>query len=764
MRSTPRRKATSASRSHSRVLMLALAVAAAALGTATPAAAADCTAPTKLGISFAIDDSSSMNATDPQDLRGNGLAMALDLLPDGAVAGAGWFDETRSQYFPPTELNAGNRSELMNEVYLTSTGDATDFDEAFGLGIDQFATMPSDVDRKAMVLMTDGQHNVGGIYRDSELTDLGIPIYIIGLGLTSSARGRVADVATGGYFEADDEAALQAAFAEVVNELLCRRSISNDTLTLRPGETQEVPFSIDAAGQGWRGIVSWARGDFTVTAVRPDGTVMEPGQLRPDERHDASVALRRTLSALRPAVGGWTLRVTADADNAGTADVALRVFDAGEGTAIKLSELSKDHLVMFPRQRRSASLAALKGSPIHLYGQVYVKAQARLSKDFQAVQSGLDADAGWQITGPGGTWRLDLTSFAWSGPNLPVTQASFAGPRVDVGLESAGDGLELRLGLRLMRLAEYTQALELPVPAGYAAIEGTGGVGLEAGGLVVDMASWAATRVLATAGTGVLTGGVSVPLLTAAIQAQVVAQLTVEAAELAIQTKKLYGAAISTAELVRALRDNLPTLIAGLLPYVQQQVAQLAGQVVSGVKKGVDTGIKKIKGVGQSVGDAWPFAATVGDGYLPAVPLEVSPLRKQPSLRIARVRKGQAQFLRRTANRYAQRSRVRLRKLAVSMIPRPGRTVTVATVLPKHAVRGGVAIITLSNGQGAVYERAVAVTRGVAAAKVKLPPDMPRGQWSLSIGGYAGTVGPKTGTAEIAAASFRVKAGGRSSW
>src|SRR5688572_20578589 len=83
--------------------LLALAVGLAGAATAA-AQAPGCTKPSKLGISMIVDDSASMGDNDPDELRGEGLSLALDLLPNGAMAAAGSFDSSSREFFGPSEV------------------------------------------------------------------------------------------------------------------------------------------------------------------------------------------------------------------------------------------------------------------------------------------------------------------------------------------------------------------------------------------------------------------------------------------------------------------------------------------------------------------------------------------------------------------------------------------------------------------------------------------------------------------------------------
>lgn len=324
---------------NARAVLLVLTSAGALLGAPTLAfgqaeTGANCVPPEQLALSIVLDDSSSMASSDPQDLRVDGLSIALDVLPDGAVVSAGWFAEDHAEFFGPTQLD-GNRDALREQVSVSSGGNDTDFNQAFTLGAQQLDGAPPSVDRKAFVLLTDGAHNVGEIVADAELVARDIPIYVVGLGLEDDDAAEVQRIATGGYFVADDQAALQAAFASLTNELLCRAAIGEKTVALAAGETDELLFSIGEDDGGWRSVISWAEGDFAVVAVRPDGSVLEDGALRPGESIDASSERRRVVLALEPAVGDWRLRVTALDDVVDAPSVALQVFDAGEGRAVR---------------------------------------------------------------------------------------------------------------------------------------------------------------------------------------------------------------------------------------------------------------------------------------------------------------------------------------------------------------------------------------------------------------------------------------------
>jgi hypothetical protein len=285
-----------------------------------------CTPANKIGVAFVADDSGSMVDNDPDDLRGEAISVGLDQLPDGSLAGATRFADTSSELFSVTQVDATTRPMLKSQVLpgLNSYGN-TDYELAFQGAQDQLAAMGA-ADRKAVIFLSDGLPSYNDYTTDQAIANAGVPIFTIGFGdADDSLMSDIAARSGGQSFAASSADDLQAIFARVVAQLNCAAASVSTQLALDPGETQTVPFAVGYEDGEFRALATWSGGHLTVTAVRPNATVMTPTALRLGE-HFSDNPTYALLTGINPLVGGWVLQIASDAGNAATVHVTIDVF------------------------------------------------------------------------------------------------------------------------------------------------------------------------------------------------------------------------------------------------------------------------------------------------------------------------------------------------------------------------------------------------------------------------------------------------------
>jgi hypothetical protein len=168
-----------------------------------------------------IDDSGSMEGTDPEVLR----RLALEILltkprNQGETLGAVEFGSTADQLFPPLEVEAGQEQDellALIERELRADNGGTNYNAAFAVMADE------NPGAAARIFLTDGGHNEG-TYALGHLN--GPPTYVIGLGIgrRGGDAGRLQRIAseTGGrYFPSVDQGELQQVLNAIDSVLNC---------------------------------------------------------------------------------------------------------------------------------------------------------------------------------------------------------------------------------------------------------------------------------------------------------------------------------------------------------------------------------------------------------------------------------------------------------------------------------------------------------------------------------------------------------------
>jgi hypothetical protein len=215
-----------------------------------------------------IDDSGSMEITDPDKLRVQGMSLLIDDLSPNTQLGAVEFGSgleipgiistpAANTVFPPEAVGA-NASAMRSalDAAIKADNGATDYNGAFA---------KSDADNPgadARVFLTDGGHDVG-TYNEGHLTHK-VPTYVIGFGSGISAgpdQARLKKIAkdTGGkYFPVADTSGLQAAMNNIGAALTCQTPPQQFTDLLKQGQSKVHKLTVGAATKTLQITLTWA--------------------------------------------------------------------------------------------------------------------------------------------------------------------------------------------------------------------------------------------------------------------------------------------------------------------------------------------------------------------------------------------------------------------------------------------------------------------------------------------------------------------------
>lgn len=241
---------------------------------------AGCTAVTN--VEAIIDDSGSMEVTDPNKLRVQAMDLLIKTLPGsttlGGVAFGSGFEGVPGVYegvpaastlFPPEEIKpnaAGMEASLAANI--NADDGATDYNGAFA---------KADADNpmaQARIFLTDGGHDEG-TYNEAHLAHP-VPTYVIGFGSGLSGtedKARLKKIATdtgGKVFELEDDSELQAVVNSIGAALTCQTPPRKFTDELAQGQSKTHSLTVGSRTHSLRVTLTWAHpGDaFTLTGLR----------------------------------------------------------------------------------------------------------------------------------------------------------------------------------------------------------------------------------------------------------------------------------------------------------------------------------------------------------------------------------------------------------------------------------------------------------------------------------------------------------------
>jgi hypothetical protein len=301
---------------------------------------AACTAATN--IEAIIDDSGSMDFTDPNKLRVQAMDLLIKTLPTSTTLGGVAFGSgveaipgvfegipAASTLFPPEPIGPNAAAmEASLKANINADDGATDYNGAFA------KADADDPASQARIFLTDGGHDIG-TYNEAHLAH-NVPTYVIGfgsgLGLTED-KARLKKIAsdTGGkVFELEDDSELQAVVNTIGADITCQTPPRQFTDELSKGESVTHSITVGAKTHSLRVTLTWSHpGDnFKLSGLRikSHGKIVAASRPKPAGKIKVSVKAKSStfavlnVSHLRPGtllfdvkgakVSGGTVKVT----------------------------------------------------------------------------------------------------------------------------------------------------------------------------------------------------------------------------------------------------------------------------------------------------------------------------------------------------------------------------------------------------------------------------------------------------------------------
>lgn len=290
-----------------------------------------CTAPTS--VAAIVDDSGSMETTDPDKIRAQALRLLLTKPTNQALTfGAVEFGADAGELFAPGVISQNQQRMLAGIGALRNDGftdgSQTDYNEAFAVSR-KLQPGPG-----ARIFLTDGGHNVGD-YDNGHAG--GAPTYVIGLGIGPSGEGnadadllgRIANETGGRYYplqlqDSDGSelqlSRLQPALNDIDTRIGCRDVQAERTVQLNAtGQRSPALGSLFAGRAAMEVVLSWtdpgARVNVSTMTVRDRqgrvvGDLSGTKRIAHSRRKRAKLALSgvqgetfSTVTVARPAYG-----------------------------------------------------------------------------------------------------------------------------------------------------------------------------------------------------------------------------------------------------------------------------------------------------------------------------------------------------------------------------------------------------------------------------------------------------------------------------
>ena len=259
----------------------------------TATASAGCTAATN--IEAIVDDSGSMEITDPDKLRVQAMNLLIQTLPKSTSLGAIQFGSgfeaiegiteavpAASTLFPPEPIgpNAATMSASL-AANINADNGATDYNAAFA------KADADDPGSQARVFLTDGGHDVGP-YTEAHLAHP-VPTYVVGIGLVGSEEKallkKIASDTGGQVYLVESAAEDQSAVNSIGAALTCQTPPRSFTDELSQGQSKTHTITVGPKTHSLQVTLTWAKpGDvFKLGGLRikSHGKVIAVGRAKP---------------------------------------------------------------------------------------------------------------------------------------------------------------------------------------------------------------------------------------------------------------------------------------------------------------------------------------------------------------------------------------------------------------------------------------------------------------------------------------------------
>lgn len=290
-----------------------------------------------------VDDSGSMEITDPNRLRVQAMNLLIDTLNPKTQLGAVEFGSgidipgivttpAADTVFPPESVgaNAAAMRSALDSVIKADNG-ATDYNGAFA---------QSDTDNPsadARIFLTDGGHDVG-TYNEAHLTRK-VPTYVIGFGsglATGEDQARLKKIAkdTGGkYLPAQDSSQLQAVMNSIGAALTCQTPPRLFTDLLKQGQSKLHSITVGAATKTLQITLTWTSplDKFKVNGLRLVGkkgllavASRRPGKLKVAKTNSSTFTILK-VSGLRKGTLRFNVKAAKVASGAPKATLTTQV-------------------------------------------------------------------------------------------------------------------------------------------------------------------------------------------------------------------------------------------------------------------------------------------------------------------------------------------------------------------------------------------------------------------------------------------------------
>jgi len=288
----------------------------------------------EVAVALIIDATGSMDWNDPQGMRKAAGKVFIDTAQLGDKIAVVGFDSTDYHFGPLRTIQSRADRDALKAAadQIGNWWNGTDINVGLQGGFNELLSDTTIDNKKAAILLTDGEHNVGPYNPQSHLQyrDQGWPVYTVGLGDNTgeSLLQQIAADTEGQYIALTDPNQLQALYFEISQQIAGGDLILNTSVTMTQGSSQQVAVGLPSDQSSATFFIGWPGSEVSMNLTSPSGRQIDPSTTAPDVYHAKDLTYE-IYTIQYPEFGQWVMTLHGTSLPAGGEEVDVRVAVRG---------------------------------------------------------------------------------------------------------------------------------------------------------------------------------------------------------------------------------------------------------------------------------------------------------------------------------------------------------------------------------------------------------------------------------------------------
>jgi len=274
----------------------------------------DETASANVDVALIIDSSGSMVDNDPTNLRKAAAKLFIDLVDNEDKIAIVDFDDSVRTWQSLVNVG-GNREILENAVNKVDSYGSTNIGGGLRYGYNEINGDAADpLHNKAVILLTDGQHNTGTdpLTVVPDYKTKGWPIYTIALSSAADKKllKQISLDTNGQYYDVQQITALLDIYNRISLSIKGSSQLEVQKGQISQGQTIAKSMPIDSSVKAFNLVLTWPGSDLDLVLYYPDGSKVPINKSSPSGTDDPGISYinqstYEIFKVLSPQTGTW---------------------------------------------------------------------------------------------------------------------------------------------------------------------------------------------------------------------------------------------------------------------------------------------------------------------------------------------------------------------------------------------------------------------------------------------------------------------------